>query len=68
MESAKIASPLLTASVQYIINVVLTLPAILFLDKIGRRPALVVGAFLLMTLLFISGTQDCEQTSIKDNS
>ncbi|KAM4062738.1 major facilitator superfamily protein [Hirsutella rhossiliensis] len=55
MEGAGIASPLLTASIQYIINVVLTLPAILFLDKWGRRPALVVGSFLMMTWLFISG-------------
>ncbi|KAJ4152425.1 high affinity glucose transporter [Fusarium falciforme] len=40
MEGANIASPLLTASIQYIINVLLTLPAILYLDKFGRRPAL----------------------------
>ncbi|UPK96201.1 hypothetical protein LCI18_007136 [Fusarium solani-melongenae] len=37
MEGANIASPLLTASIQYIINVLLTLPAILYLDKFGRR-------------------------------
>jgi len=55
MEGAQIASPLLTASIQYIINVVLTLPAILYLDRFGRRPALVIGSFLLMTWLFISG-------------
>ncbi|KAF4983732.1 hypothetical protein FZEAL_948 [Fusarium zealandicum] len=36
MEGANIASPLLTASIQYVINVLLTLPAILYLDKIGR--------------------------------
>lgn len=46
---------LLTASIQYIINVAMTLPAILFLDKWGRRPSLVIGAFLMMTWLFISG-------------
>ncbi|KAK4217002.1 hypothetical protein QBC37DRAFT_370426 [Rhypophila decipiens] len=33
MATAKIASPLATASIQYIINVVITLPAIIFLDK-----------------------------------
>ncbi|PHH71298.1 hypothetical protein CDD83_5227 [Cordyceps sp. RAO-2017] len=55
MESAEIGSPLLTASIQYIVNVVLTLPAILFLDRWGRRPALIVGSFLMMTWLFISG-------------
>lgn len=56
MEGAQIASPLLTASIQYVINVVLTLPAILFLDKWGRRPSLTIGAFFMMTWLFISGT------------
>ncbi|UNI22845.1 high affinity glucose transporter, variant 2 [Purpureocillium takamizusanense] len=55
MEGAEIGSPLLTASIQYVINVVLTLPAILFLDKWGRRPSLVIGSFLMMTYLFISG-------------
>jgi hypothetical protein len=55
MEGAQIASPLATASIQYVINVVLTLPAILFLDKWGRRPSLILGAFGMMTWLFISG-------------
>ncbi|KAI1488305.1 general substrate transporter [Biscogniauxia mediterranea] len=55
MEGAQIASPLTTASIQYVINVVLTLPAILYLDKIGRRPALIVGAFMMMVFLFING-------------
>ncbi|KAJ8107327.1 hypothetical protein ONZ43_g6769 [Nemania bipapillata] len=55
MEGAQIASPLTTASVQYVINVALTLPAIVYLDKIGRRPALIVGSFFMMVLLFTSG-------------
>jgi MFS family permease len=55
MEGAQIASPLLTASIQYVINVALTLPAILYLDRIGRRPALIFGSFFMMTWLFISG-------------
>lgn len=33
----------------------MTLPAIVYLDKFGRRPALIVGAFLMMTWLFIVG-------------
>ncbi len=33
----------------------LTLPAILYLDRVGRRPALIFGAFFMMTWLFISG-------------
>ncbi|KAK4100582.1 MFS sugar transporter-like protein [Parathielavia hyrcaniae] len=55
MEGAQIASPLATASIQYVINVVLTLPAIIFLDKWGRRPSLILGAFGMMTWLFVSG-------------
>ncbi|KAI0533716.1 general substrate transporter [Xylaria digitata] len=55
MEGAQIASPLTTASIQYVINVVLTLPAILYLDRFGRRSALIVGAFFMMIFLFISG-------------
>ncbi|KAI1743137.1 general substrate transporter [Xylaria scruposa] len=56
MEGASIASPLTTAAIQYVINVVLTLPAILYLDKFGRRPALIIGAFLMAVFLFISGS------------
>lgn len=55
MEGASIASPLTTASIQYVINVALTLPAILFLDKWGRRPLLIFGSFSMMTWLFING-------------
>lgn len=55
MEGAQIASPLATASIQYVINVALTLPAIMFLDKWGRRPSLILGSFGMMTWLFISG-------------
>lgn len=55
MEGANIASPLLTASIQYILNVTLTLPAILYLDRFGRRPAMLVGSFFMMTFLFIVG-------------
>lgn len=55
MQGAGLGSPLLTASIQYIINVALTLPAILFLDKWGRRWPLLIGALGMMTWLFISG-------------
>ncbi|KAJ0109804.1 mfs glucose [Diaporthe amygdali] len=55
MQGAGIGSPLLTASIQYVINVVMTLPAIVYLDRFGRRPALIIGSFLMMTWLFISG-------------
>ena len=55
MQSAGVNDPLLTASIQYIINVVLTLPAIIFLDKWGRRPLLLLGSFSMMSCLAISG-------------
>jgi len=55
MEGANIASPLLTASVQYILNVTLTLPAIVYLDRFGRRPAMLLGSFFMMTFLFVVG-------------
>ncbi|KAI0887930.1 general substrate transporter [Annulohypoxylon maeteangense] len=55
MESAQIGSPLTTAAIQYVLNVVLTLPVILFLDKVGRRPTFIIGSFLMMIFLFISG-------------
>ncbi|KAH6606143.1 High-affinity glucose transporter [Trichoderma cornu-damae] len=41
---AGLTSPLLIASMQYLINVVFTVPAILFVDKWGRRPTLLVGS------------------------
>lgn len=75
MSSAQIASPLATASIQYVINVALTLPAILFLDKFGRRPALLLGSFGMMTWLFVSGAvqqyfgqANTDETRNADNS
>lgn len=56
MQGAGIGDPLLTASIQYIINVVMTIPAILFLDKWGRRPSLLYGSLGMMVCLLITGT------------
>ncbi|KAL7276952.1 high affinity glucose transporter [Rhizina undulata] len=56
MEGAGINDPLLTAAIQYIINVVMTVPAIMWMDKWGRRPTLLLGSFGMMTWLFISGS------------
>jgi MFS family permease len=47
-------SVLLPSSIQYIINVVMTVPALLFVDRWGRRPTLLVGAFLMMLWLYIN--------------
>ena len=43
---------LIASSIQYVINVCMTIPALLFVDRWGRRPTLLVGAALMMTWLF----------------
>jgi len=47
-------SVLLPSSIQYIINVIMTVPALLFVDRWGRRPTLLVGAFLMRVWLFVN--------------
>jgi hypothetical protein len=42
----------IAAAIQYVINVTTTLPAILFLDKIGRRPSLIFGSIMMMAFLY----------------
>lgn len=43
---------LVASSIQYIINVLMTIPALLFMDRWGRRPMFVIGAILMMTWMF----------------
>ena len=43
---------LLASSIQYIINVVMTVPALIWLDRWGRRKPLIIGAFFMMTWMF----------------
>lgn len=45
---------LLPSSIQFIINVVMTVPALIFVDRWGRRPTLLIGAFLMLTWLVIN--------------
>ena len=45
-------SSLLASSIQYIINVVMTLPALVYLDRWGRRRPMIIGAFLMSTFMF----------------
>ncbi|KAL8916667.1 MAG: hypothetical protein Q9208_008367 [Pyrenodesmia sp. 3 TL-2023] len=52
MASISGSANLLASSIQYIINVLLTIPALLFIDRWGRRPTLLAGAALMMTFLF----------------
>jgi sugar porter (SP) family MFS transporter len=43
------------ASIQYVLNVIMTVPAILFIDRWGRRPVLLVGSTLMALWLFLIG-------------
>lgn len=43
---------LVSSSIQYIINVVMTVPAIIWVDKWGRRPTLMLGALGMLAFLF----------------
>lgn len=43
---------LLASSIQYVINVVMTIPALIFVDRWGRRPTLLVGALFMATFMF----------------
>jgi hypothetical protein len=45
---------LLSSSIQYVINVAMTVPALIWMDPWGRRPMLLVGAALMMIWLFIN--------------
>ena len=56
MESAGVRNPLLTASIQYVILVLMTVPAIIWMDKWGRRPTLLLGSLGMMAWLLISGS------------
>ena len=44
---------LIAASIQYVINVVMTLPALLFMDRWPRRKVMMIGSFVMATWLFI---------------
>ncbi|KAI1462607.1 general substrate transporter [Annulohypoxylon moriforme] len=45
---------LLSSGIQFIINVVMTVPALIWLDRWGRRPTLLVGAFFMTLWLCIN--------------
>ena len=52
MAGYKGSANLLASSIQYIINVVMTVPALIWLDRWGRRKPLVIGAFFMMVWMF----------------
>ncbi|RCK55607.1 High-affinity glucose transporter [Candida viswanathii] len=43
---------LVASSIQYVINTGVTIPALFFVDRIGRRPVLITGAILMMAFQF----------------
>ncbi|KAH6889751.1 hypothetical protein B0T10DRAFT_561336 [Thelonectria olida] len=43
---------LLASSIQYVINVIMTVPALIWVDRWGRRPTLLIGATLMMAFMF----------------
>ncbi|EJD07765.1 general substrate transporter [Fomitiporia mediterranea MF3/22] len=46
---------LIASSVQYVLNVLFTIPAIIYIDKWGRRPMLLVGTALMGFFLMLVG-------------
>ncbi|ODQ68674.1 hypothetical protein NADFUDRAFT_49313 [Nadsonia fulvescens var. elongata DSM 6958] len=46
---------LVFSSIQTIINVVVTIPALIFMDRLGRRPILLVGGVLIIWLFTQAG-------------
>ncbi|KAI8341751.1 general substrate transporter [Chlamydoabsidia padenii] len=48
-------STLIASGVSYVVNVVMTVPAILFVDKWGRRPTMIFGALAMSCFLWIVG-------------
>lgn len=54
MVSIPLLNPLVQ-SVQYVLNVALTVPAIIYIDKWGRRPMLLAGTLAMGFWLFLVG-------------
>lgn len=43
---------LIASSIQYVLNLACTVPALFLLDRVGRRPVLITGAILMMAFQF----------------
>ncbi|KAK9326764.1 hypothetical protein V1520DRAFT_350594 [Lipomyces starkeyi] len=54
-QSAGVANLQLFSSIQYLINMIMTIPPIIWIDKWGRRPALLLGAPILGFWFFVIG-------------
>lgn len=50
-------SLLVSSSIAYVVNMLMTIPALIWIDRVGRRPALLGGSILMAAWLFaISAT------------
>ncbi|KAI9793090.1 MAG: hypothetical protein M1816_000988 [Peltula sp. TS41687] len=45
---------LVSSSIQYVINVVMTVPALIYIDRWGRRNTLIIGAVLMAIWMYIN--------------
>ncbi|KAI9750032.1 MAG: hypothetical protein M4579_006626 [Chaenotheca gracillima] len=43
---------LISSSIQYVINVFMTIPALIYVDRWGRRPTLLIGATLMSIFMY----------------
>ncbi|CEP09395.1 hypothetical protein [Parasitella parasitica] len=59
---------LVSSGVSYVVNVVMTIPAILFVDKWGRRPTLIFGALSMSIFLWAVGGVLATGTWYTDNN
>ncbi|KAK9475975.1 general substrate transporter [Lipomyces japonicus] len=55
LDSAGQTNTLLASSIQYIINMLMTIPSILWMDRWGRRPVLLLGAVFMGLWHFVMG-------------
>ncbi|KAL7409182.1 general substrate transporter [Mrakia frigida] len=46
---------LVSSSIQYVLNVVATVPAFWLIDRVGRRPLLIAGSTMMCIFLFLVG-------------
>ncbi|KAH8896173.1 major facilitator superfamily transporter glucose [Thozetella sp. PMI_491] len=46
---------LLASSIQYVINVIMTIPALLWIDRWGRRNTMLIGAVLMAIWMYANG-------------
>ncbi|KAI8388113.1 general substrate transporter [Radiomyces spectabilis] len=60
---------LVSSGVSYVVNVVMTVPAILFVDKWGRRPTMILGALGMSVFLWtVGGILSTGQWSLDPNT